>query len=132
EHQLGAAVVIVSVIGALIIGLMARFGSERIRGHGIPEAIESILLQGSRVAPRLAVLQPLSAAISIGSGGPFGAEGPIVMTGGALGSRMAQLFRLPAPSARRCWWREPRVACRPRSARRWRRSCWPSSCCCSS
>ena len=73
---------------------MARFGSDRIRGHGIPEAIESILMNGSRVQPRLAVLKPLSSAISIGSGGPFGAEGPIIMTGGAFGSMIAQFFHL--------------------------------------
>ncbi len=75
---------------------MARYGSERIRGHGIPEALESILINGSRVQPRLAVLKPLSSAISIGSGGPFGAEGPIIMTGGAIGSIVAQLFHLTA------------------------------------
>src|SRR6266516_1242621 len=73
---------------------MARYGSERIRGHGIPEAIESILINGSRVQPRLAILKPLSSAISIGSGGPFGAEGPIIMTGGAVGALVAQLFKL--------------------------------------
>ena len=73
---------------------MARYGSERIRGHGIPEAIESILINGSRVEPRLAILKPLSSAISIGSGGPFGAEGPIIMTGGAIGSMIAQFFHL--------------------------------------
>ena len=84
------------MVGALIIGLMARYGSERIRGHGIPEAIESILLKGSRVEPRVALLKPISSAISIGSGGPFGAEGPIIMTGGAFGSMIAQLFRLTA------------------------------------
>ena len=77
-----------------IIGLMARYGSERIRGHGIPEAIEAILISGSRVEPRVAVLKPLSSAISIGSGGPFGAEGPIIMTGGAFGSLIAQFFHL--------------------------------------
>jgi chloride channel protein, CIC family len=93
-NHLGYAAVLVPVVGALIVGLMARFGSERIRGHGIPEAIESILLHGSRVQPRLAVLKPLSSAISIGSGGPFGAEGPIIMTGGAFGSLIAQLFHL--------------------------------------
>jgi len=82
------------VIGSLIVGVMARYGSERIRGHGIPEAIESILMSGSRVRPRLAVLKPVSAAISIGSGGPFGAEGPIIMTGGAFGSLIAQFFHL--------------------------------------
>jgi H+/Cl- antiporter ClcA/CBS domain-containing protein len=73
---------------------MARYGSERIRGHGIPEAIEAILINGSRVEPRVAVLKPVSAAISIGSGGPFGAEGPIIMTGGAVGSLIAQFFHL--------------------------------------
>jgi H+/Cl- antiporter ClcA/predicted transcriptional regulator len=73
---------------------MARYGSERIRGHGIPEAIEAILINGSRVEPKVAFLKPLSSAISIGSGGPFGAEGPIIMTGGAVGSMIAQLFRL--------------------------------------
>ncbi len=94
DHHLGVMVVIVPVLGALIIGFMARFGSERIRGHGIPEAIEAILLRGSRVEPKVAVLKPVSAAVSIGSGGPFGAEGPIIMTGGALGSLCAQLFHL--------------------------------------
>src|ERR1051325_1922317 len=94
NNQLGVFAVAVPVVGALIIGLMARYGSERIRGHGIPEAIESILLNGSRVQPRLAILKPLSSAISIGSGGPFGAEGPIIMTGGAFGSMAAQLFHL--------------------------------------
>ncbi len=93
-NALGAWAVLVPVAGALVIGLMARYGSERIRGHGIPEALESILINGSRVAPRLAILKPLSSAISIGSGGPFGAEGPIIMTGGALGSMIAQFFHL--------------------------------------
>ena len=74
------------MIGGLIIGLMARYGSDRIRGHGIPEAMEAILIGGSRMQPKVAVLKPLSSAISIGSGGPFGAEGPIIMTGGAFGS----------------------------------------------
>jgi H+/Cl- antiporter ClcA len=94
EHGLGAFVVVVPVLGALVIGAMARYGSERIRGHGIPEAIESILLKGSRIEARVALLKPISSAISIGSGGPFGAEGPIIMTGGALGSLVAQLFHL--------------------------------------
>ena len=86
--------VLVPVAGALVIGLMARYGSERIRGHGIPEAIEAILMNGSRVEPKIALLKPLSSAISIGSGGPFGAEGPIIMTGGAVGSVIAQFFHL--------------------------------------
>jgi H+/Cl- antiporter ClcA/predicted transcriptional regulator len=95
-NTLGWLAIVVPVAGGLVIGFMARFGSERIRGHGIPEALEAILTRGSRVEPKLAVLKPLSAAISIGSGGPFGAEGPIIMTGGAFGSMIAQLFRLTA------------------------------------
>src|SRR6476469_3078528 len=95
-HHLGPFVVLVPVAGALVIGVMARYGSERIRGHGIPEAIEAILINGSRVEPKVALLKPLSSAISIGSGAPFGAEGPIIMTGGAIGSLFAQLFRLSA------------------------------------
>src|SRR5690242_11732241 len=93
-NHLGWLVVLVPVAGSIVIGFMARYGSERIRGHGIPEAIESILINGSRVEPRLAILKPLSSAISIGSGGPFGAEGPIIMTGGAFGSMIAQFFHL--------------------------------------
>ena len=93
-NHLGVWAVAVPVIGSLIVGIMARYGSDRIRGHGIPEAIESILMNGSRVAPKLAALKPISAAISIGSGGPFGAEGPIIMTGGAFGSLIAQFFHL--------------------------------------
>ena len=93
-NHLGWYSVLVPVGGAFIIGIMARYGSERIRGHGIPEAIEAILISGSRVEPKVAFLKPLSSAISIGSGGPFGAEGPIIMTGGAFGSMIAQLFHL--------------------------------------
>lgn len=93
-NRLGLFEIIVPIVGALIIGLMARYGSERIRGHGIPEAIEAILINGSRIDPKVALLKPLSSAISIGSGGPFGAEGPIIMTGGAVGSMFAQLFHL--------------------------------------
>ena len=93
-NHLGVWAVAVPVGGALLVGVLARYGSEKIRGHGIPEAIESILMNGSRVSPRLAILKPVSAAISIGSGGPFGAEGPIIMTGGAFGSLIAQLFHL--------------------------------------
>ena len=93
-NHLGGWEVLVPVVGALVIGLMARYGSERIRGHGIPEAIEAILINGSKVEPKVAILKPLSSAISIGSGGPFGAEGPIIMTGAAIGSMIAQLFRL--------------------------------------
>jgi len=89
-----ALMLVVPVIGGLIVGAMAHFGSDKIRGHGIPEAIEAILLRGARVDPKVAVLKPLSAAIAIGSGGPFGAEGPIIMTGGAFGSLIAQWLKL--------------------------------------
>ena len=95
-NHLGWFALLVPVAGGLIIGFMAYYGSERIRGHGIPEALESILINGSKVQPRLAILKPLSSAISIGSGGPFGAEGPIIMTGGAIGSVISQLFHLTA------------------------------------
>jgi H+/Cl- antiporter ClcA/predicted transcriptional regulator len=93
-NHLGIYAMLVPISGALVVGIMARYGSERIRGHGIPEAIEAILMNGSRVAPRLAILKPISAALAIGSGGPFGAEGPIIMTGGAFGSIIAQFFDL--------------------------------------
>lgn len=93
-NHLGGWAVLVPVIGGLVIGLMARYGSEKIRGHGIPEALEAILIGRSRVEPKVAVLKPVSSALSIGTGGPFGAEGPIIMTGGAVGSLIAQLFQL--------------------------------------
>ncbi|HEV2208438.1 MAG TPA: chloride channel protein [Verrucomicrobiae bacterium] len=95
-NHLGFWVILVPVVGALLVGLMARFGSEKIRGHGIPEALEAILLGRSEIDLKVAILKPLSAAISIGTGGPFGAEGPIIMTGGAFGSMFAQQFRLSA------------------------------------
>ncbi|HTI81226.1 MAG TPA: chloride channel protein, partial [Acetobacteraceae bacterium] len=97
--SLGVASVLVPVVGSIIIGFMARYGSEKIRGHGIPEAIEAILLGRSRLDLKVAILKPLSSAISIGTGGPFGAEGPIIMTGGAIGSLIAQL--LPVTDAER-------------------------------
>src|ERR1039457_6859132 len=88
------AMMLVPVVGGLLVGLIAHYGSDKIRGHGIPEAIEAILLRGARVDPKVAVLKPLSAAIAIGSGGPFGAEGPIIMTGGAFGSPGAPWLKL--------------------------------------
>ena len=94
NNHLGWYSILVPVAGGLVVGIMARYGSERIRGHGIPEAIEAILINGSRVEPKVAFLKPVSSAIAIGSGGPFGAEGPIIMTGGAFGSMIAQLFHL--------------------------------------
>ncbi len=95
-HHSPLLILLAPVLGGLAVGLMARFGSERIRGHGMPEAIEAILTRGSRIQPRVALLKPISAAISIGSGGPFGAEGPIIMTGGAVGSVLAQFLHTSA------------------------------------
>lgn len=96
ENQLGLWVMIVPVIGGLVVGLMARHGSAAIRGHGIPEAMEQVLTNESRIPPRLTFLKPVSAAIAIGTGGPFGAEGPIIATGGALGSLVGQLLETTA------------------------------------
>lgn len=94
SNQLGLWAVLVPVAGGLAIGLIARFGSEKIRGHGIPEAMEAILIGRSRLSAKVAVLKPLSSALAIGTGGPFGAEGPIIMTGAAFGSVFAQAFHL--------------------------------------
>src|SRR5450830_1565976 len=96
NNTLGAWVIAVPVIGGLVIGLIARYGSEQIRGHGIPEAIEAILFKKSTMSPKVALLKPIASGIAIGSGGPFGAEGPIIMTGGAIGSLIAQHFHLSA------------------------------------
>lgn len=95
-HRLGAWVIVIPAIGGLIVGLMARYGSRAIRGHGIPEAMEQVILNESRIPPRLTFLKPLSAAIAIGTGGPFGSEGPIIATGGALGSLVGQFVRTTA------------------------------------
>jgi H+/Cl- antiporter ClcA/predicted transcriptional regulator len=95
-NHLGPWVIAVPVIGGVIVGFMARYGSEAIRGHGIPEAMEQVLLNQSRIPPRVTFLKPLSAAVAIGTGGPFGAEGPIIATGGALGSLVGQLLRTTA------------------------------------
>src|SRR5215471_3404477 len=94
SNHLGGWVILVPMAGGLIVGLMAYYGSEKIRGHGIPEALEAILIGRSRIDPKVAVLKPLSSAIAIGTGGPFGAEGPIIMTGGAFGSLFGQFFHL--------------------------------------
>jgi len=95
-NRLGVMVVLIPCIGGIIVGLMARYGSRAIRGHGIPEAMEQVLLNESRIPPRVMFLKPLSAAISIGTGGPFGAEGPIIATGGAIGSVLGQVVRTTA------------------------------------
>lgn len=93
-HHHGAWVIVIPAIGGLIVGLMALYGSKAIRGHGIPEAMEQILTNDSKIRPSITYLKPLSSAISIGTGGPFGAEGPIIATGGAFGSTIGQVFRI--------------------------------------
>ncbi|MGE3274443.1 MAG: chloride channel protein [Vicinamibacterales bacterium] len=93
-HHLGWLVLLPPMAGGLVVGLMARYGSAAIRGHGIPEAMEQVLTNASRIPPRLTVLKPVSAAVAIGTGGPFGAEGPIIATGGALGSLLGQVVEI--------------------------------------
>ena len=95
-NRLGLGVIVVPVLGGIVVGIMARYGSKAIRGHGIPEAMEQVLLNKSRISPRVTFLKPLSAAVAIGTGGPFGAEGPIIATGGALGSLLGQLLETTA------------------------------------
>lgn len=95
-HGLGAWVIVIPVIGGIIVGAMARWGANAIRGHGIPEAMEQVLLNDSRIPARITFLKPLSSAVSIGTGGPFGAEGPIIATGGALGSLLGQVAHITA------------------------------------
>jgi CIC family chloride channel protein len=96
HNHLGWMVIITPVIGGLIVGVMAKHGTSKIKGHGIPEAMEAVLFNRSRIAPRVAILKPISAAIAIGTGGPFGAEGPIIQTGGAIGSLVGQAFHTTA------------------------------------
>ncbi len=100
NHRWGVASIIVPVVGGLIVGILAKYGTDKIRGHGIPEAIQAILENQSRIEPRVALIKPLASAITIGTGGPFGAEGPIIMTGGAIGSLVSQFFPL-SPVERR-------------------------------
>ena len=96
HNHLGWMVIVVPVIGGLIVGVMAKYGTSKIKGHGIPEAMEAVLFNRSRIEPRVAILKPISAAIAIGTGGPFGAEGPIIQTGGAIGSLVGQAFHTTA------------------------------------
>src|SRR5689334_9041312 len=96
DNHLGLLVIIIPVIGGLVVGIMARFGSAAIRGHGIPEAMEQVLTNESKIKPVVTFLKPISSAISIGTGGPFGAEGPIIATGGALGSVAGQIMHITA------------------------------------
>jgi chloride channel protein, CIC family len=94
ENHLHWLAAFVPIVGGVIVGLMARYGSDKIRGHGIPEALESILIHGAKISPRVAVFKPLGSAVAIGTGGPFGAEGPIIMTAGSVGSLLGQYFHL--------------------------------------
>jgi chloride channel protein, CIC family len=96
ENQLGAWVIVIPVIGGIIVAFMAKYGSLKIKGHGIPEAMEAVLTSKSRIEAKLVILKPISAAIAIGTGGPFGAEGPIIQTGGALGSLVGQIVSTTA------------------------------------
>src|SRR6184192_1667093 len=132
DNRLGVWALLVPIVGGLIVGLMARYGSQQIRGHGIPEALEAILIGQSRMSARVAMLKPLSSAISIGTGGPFGAEGPIIMTGGALGSLFGQAFHLSPAERKTLLVAAPRVGWPRCSARRWPRRCSLWSCSCSS
>lgn len=95
-NHLGPWVIITPVVGGIIVGIMAKYGTPKIKGHGIPEAMEAVLVNRSRIEPRVAILKPISAAIAIGTGGPFGAEGPIIQTGGAVGSLVGQVFHTTA------------------------------------
>jgi H+/Cl- antiporter ClcA len=96
SHHLGGWVILVPVLGGLVVGVMAKYGSSKIKGHGIPEAMEAVLVNRSRIEPKVAFLKPISAAIAIGTGGPFGAEGPIIQTGGAIGSLVGQVLHTTA------------------------------------
>ncbi|MCL5283304.1 MAG: chloride channel protein [Armatimonadetes bacterium] len=100
NNHIGAWVILVPVIGGLIIGVLAKYGTPKIRGHGIPEAIEAVLAEQSRISLRVAILKPTSAALAIGTGGPFGAEGPIIQTGGAVGSLIGQVLPVTASERR--------------------------------
>jgi len=95
-HHLGPWVILIPVLGGIAIGFMAKYGSPKIKGHGIPEAMEAVLVNRSKIQPRVAILKPISAAIAIGTGGPFGAEGPIIQTGGAIGSLIGQVMHTTA------------------------------------
>ena len=95
-HHLGPWVILLPAAGGIVVGLMAKYGTSKIKGHGIPEAMEAVLTSRSRIHPKVAILKPLSVAVAIGTGGPFGAEGPIIQTGGAVGSLVGQLVHMTA------------------------------------
>src|SRR6202167_3939438 len=96
HNQLGLWVILIPVIGGIIVGFMAKYGTSKIKGHGIPEAMEAVMVNRRRIEPKVAILKPISAAIAIGTGGPFGAEGPIIQTGGAIGSLVGQVLHTTA------------------------------------
>ena len=118
-NHLGIAVVLIPIAGSVVVGLMARFGSRSITGHGIPEAMEKIIVEDSRIPPAITFLKPLSAAISIGTGGPFGAEGPIIATGGAFGSLTGQLMHISSGERKIILQLVHALVCQPYSERRW-------------
>ncbi len=128
DNRLGLWVIVIPVIGALLVGLIARFGSRAIRGHGIPEAMEQVLVNQSRIPARLTFLKPFSAAISIGTGGPFGAEGPIIATGGALGSMVGQIVSTTADERKTLLAAGAAAGMAATSAVPSRRCSWRSSC----
>ena len=132
DHHLGWWVIGIPVLGAIVVGVMARYGSAAIRGHGIPEVMERVLQGESRIPARVMLLKPLSAAVAIGTGGPFGAEGPIIATGGALGSFLGQTLHITADERKTLLAPAPLPACRPRSGARCRPCCSRWSCSCSS
>jgi hypothetical protein len=129
ENSLGIAVIAVPIVGSIIVGLLAKYGSAAIRGHGIPEAMEKIILDESKIPPLITLLKPLSAAISIGTGGPFGAEGPIIATGGAFGSFTGQIMHISAAERKIMLSAGACAVWPPFSAARWRLCCWLLSCC---
>lgn len=131
DNQLGLWVILVPAVGGIIVGIMARYGSGAIRGHGIPEAMEQVLLNESRIKPRLTWLKPVSSAVAIGSGGPFGAEGPIIATGGALGSLIGQLLHVTADERKVLLASGAAAGMAACSPRPWPRCCWRLSCSCS-
>jgi len=116
-HHLGPWVILVPVVGGLIVGVMAKYGSAKIKGHGIPEAMEAVLTNRSRIEPKVALLKPISAAIAIGTGGPFGAEGPIIQTGGRSDRWWGRCCTRRRLSGRCCWRAGLRRECRQRLTR---------------
>jgi H+/Cl- antiporter ClcA len=129
-NHLGLWVILLPVAGGIVVGLMALYGSKAIRGHGIPEAMEQILTNQNKIKPTITYLKPLSSAIAIGTGGPFGAEGPIIATGGALGSTLGQLLKISHHERKILLAAGQLRACRPSLPVRWLLFSWPLNYCC--